>query len=171
MDYIKPVDVALCMIETGRRKLALSSRDLLLRGALAGGILGIATSLAFTAAVSTGQSLVGALIFPVGLVMIVLLGLELSRVTWSHSVRPIGLSVALRLLAAPIIGLLLAGLFGFQGAARQGAVTETAMPAAVTNTILATEYGLDPSLVTAMIFVGTLLSPLTLTPLLVYLGR
>jgi predicted permease len=103
--------------------------------------------------------------------MIVLLGLELSRITWSHSVRPIGLSVALRLLAGPAIGLLLAGLFGFQGAARQGAVTETAMPAAVTNTILATEYGLDSSLVTAMVFIGTLLSPLTLTPLLVYLGR
>ena len=103
--------------------------------------------------------------------MIVLLGLELSRVTWSHSARPIGVSVALRLVAGPLIGLLLAGLFGFQGAARQGSVTETAMPAAVTNTILATEYGLDSSLVTAMVYVGTLLSPLTLTPLLVYLSR
>ncbi len=103
--------------------------------------------------------------------MIVLLGLELSRVTWSHSVRPIGLSVALRLLAGPLIGLLLAVFFGFQGAARQGNVIEAAMPAAVTNTVLATEYGLDTSLVTAMVFVGTILSPLTLTPLLVYLGK
>jgi formate/nitrite transporter FocA (FNT family) len=51
MDYVKPADVALCMVETGRRKLGLSSRDLMLRGALAGGILGIATSLAFTATV------------------------------------------------------------------------------------------------------------------------
>ena len=103
--------------------------------------------------------------------MIVLLGLELSRVTWSHSVRPIGLSVALRLVAGPAVGLLLAMLFGFNGAARQGNITESAMPAAVTNTVLATEYGLDTSLVTAMVFIGTLLSPLTLTPLLVYLGK
>jgi predicted permease len=103
--------------------------------------------------------------------MIVLLGLELSRVTWSHSVGPIGVSVALRLLAAPLIGLLLGAFFGFQGAARQGNITESAMPAAVTNTVLATEYGLDTSLVTAMVFVGTILSPLTLTPLLVYLGK
>lgn len=87
MDYIKPAEVALCMVETGRRKLALSSRDLLLRGALAGGILGIATSLAFTGAVSTAQPLVGALIFPVGLVMIVLLGLEL--VTGSFALLPL----------------------------------------------------------------------------------
>jgi predicted permease len=103
--------------------------------------------------------------------MIALLGLELSRVTWSHSVRPIGLSVALRLLAGPAIGLLLAIPFGLQGASRQGSVLETAMPAAVTNIVLATEYGLDSSLVTAMVFIGTILSPLTLTPLLVLLGN
>jgi predicted permease len=41
----------------------------------------------------------------------------------------------------------------------------------VMNTVLASEYGLDSSLVTAIVFVGTLLSPLTLTPLLVYLGK
>jgi len=103
--------------------------------------------------------------------MIVLLGLELSRVTWSHSAKPIGLSMGLRLLAGPIIGLLLAIPFGLQGAARQGSVTQTAMPAAVTNMVLATEYGLDSSLVTAMVFLGTLLSPLTLTPLVVFLGQ
>lgn len=102
--------------------------------------------------------------------MIVLLGLELSRVTWSHSARPIALSVGLRLIAGPAIGLLLAMSFGFVGTARQGIVTQSAMPAAVTNTVLAAEYGLDSSLVTAMVFIGTILSPLTLTPLLVYLG-
>jgi hypothetical protein len=103
--------------------------------------------------------------------MIVLLGLELSRVVWSHSARPIALSVGLRLLAGPLIALLLAIPFGLQGAARQGIITETAMPAAVTNIVLATEYGLDSSLVTAMVFLGTLLSPLVLTPLLVLLGK
>jgi hypothetical protein len=103
--------------------------------------------------------------------MIVLLGIELSRVVWSHSVKPIALSVGLRLVAAPLIGLLLLVPLGMQGPARQGIITETAMPAAVTNTVLAAEYGLDSSLVTAMVFLGTLLSPLTLTPLLVMLGK
>ena len=103
--------------------------------------------------------------------MIVLLGVELSRVQWSHSVRAVGLSTVLRLLISPLVGLLLAGLFGSQGAARQANITESAMPAAVTNAILASEYGLDTSLVTAMIFIGTILSPLTLTPLVYYLGR
>lgn len=104
-------------------------------------------------------------------VMIILLGLELSRVQWSHSIRAVGLSAGLKLLAGPAVGFLLAAMFGFQGAARQGNVIETAMPAAVTTTVLATEYGLDTSLVTAMVFMGTILSPLTLTPLLVYLGK
>src|SRR5262249_58874824 len=48
---------------------------------------GVATSLAFTGAVSTGQPLVGALIFPVGLIIIVLLALEL--VTGSFALLPL----------------------------------------------------------------------------------
>jgi len=77
MDYVKPADVASAMINAGRNKLALSPLDLVIRGGLAGGILAAATSLAITGAVQTGQPLVGALIFPVGLILIVLLGLDL----------------------------------------------------------------------------------------------
>src|SRR6266545_1356297 len=87
MDYAKPTDVVATMIESGRAKLALAPRDLLIRGMLSGALLGAATSLAFTGALSTGQPLVGALIFPVGLVMIVLLGLEL--VTGSFALLPL----------------------------------------------------------------------------------
>jgi formate/nitrite transporter len=87
MDYVKPADVAKTMIEASRTKLLLSPRDLLIRGALSGALLGTATSFAFTAAVTTGQPMVGALIFPVGLVMIVILGLEL--VTGSFALVPL----------------------------------------------------------------------------------
>lgn len=87
MDYVKPADVAVAMLESGKRKLALPPRDLLIRGMLSGAILGVATSLAFTGAVQTGQPLVGALIFPVGLISIVLLGLEL--VTGSFALVPL----------------------------------------------------------------------------------
>jgi malate permease and related proteins len=103
--------------------------------------------------------------------MLILLGVELARVQWSHSLRALGLGAGLRLLVAPLVGLLLAIPFGLTGAARQGTLTETAVPAAVTNAVLATEYKLDTSLVTAIIFIGTILSPLTLTPLLLYLGK
>ena len=67
MDYVKPADVASAMVNAGRTKLALSPVDLVIRGGLAGSILAAATSLAITGAVQTGQPLVGALIFPVGL--------------------------------------------------------------------------------------------------------
>jgi formate/nitrite transporter len=87
MDYVKPADLAAAMVDTGRRKLALSPADLLIRGALAGGILAAATSLALTATVQTGQPLVGALVFPVGLILIVLLGLDL--VTGSFGLVPL----------------------------------------------------------------------------------
>src|SRR5438876_7203284 len=86
MDYLKPGEVASIMAETARRKLALPPVDITIRGMLAGAILGVATSLAFTGAVSTGQPLVGALIFPVGLIIIVLLALEL--VTGSFALVP-----------------------------------------------------------------------------------
>jgi formate transporter len=87
MDYVKPADVAAAMVETGARKLMLEPRDILIRGALSGAILGVATSLALTGAVSSGQPLVGAIIFPIGLVVIVLLGLEL--VTGSFALLPL----------------------------------------------------------------------------------
>jgi formate/nitrite transporter len=87
MDYVKPVDVAAVMLETGRRKLALAPVDLVIRGALAGGILAAATSLAFTGALQTGVPLVGALIFPVGLAIIVLIGLDL--VTGNFGLLPL----------------------------------------------------------------------------------
>ena len=75
------------MVQGGIAKAQLGPFDLLVRGALSGAFLGFATSLAIGATVQTGQVLVGALIFPVGFVMIVLLGLEL--VTGSFALLPL----------------------------------------------------------------------------------
>jgi len=84
MDFIKPSDVVKSMLTAGQAKADLSTRDLLIRGFLSGALLGFATSLALTATAQTNTPLVGALVFPVGFVMIVLLGLEL--VTGSFAV-------------------------------------------------------------------------------------
>src|SRR3954462_4968752 len=86
MDFIKPSDVVRSMLNAGQAKATLSVRDLLIRGFLSGALLGFATSLALTATAQTGQPMVGALVFPVGFVMIVLLGLEL--VTGSFALLP-----------------------------------------------------------------------------------
>lgn len=87
MDYVKPADVATAMLEAGHRKLALTPANLVIRGALAGSILAAATSLAFTGALQTGVPLVGALMFPVGLAIIALLGLDL--VTGNFGLAPL----------------------------------------------------------------------------------
>jgi formate transporter len=87
MDYVGPNAVLTAMVNAGIHKARLAASDLLIRGALSGALLGTATSLALGAAVQTGQSIVGALIFPAGFVMIVLLGLEL--VTGSFALLPL----------------------------------------------------------------------------------
>jgi predicted permease len=102
--------------------------------------------------------------------MLILLGVELSKVELSGNIRALQLSVVLRLLIAPLGAFLFAALFGFKGVVRQGTVIQASMPSMVSATVLATEYNLDSKLITAIIFISTILSPLTLTPLLVFLG-
>ena len=77
MDFVKPADMAKAMSDSGVMRAELPVRDMIVRGMMAGALLGIATSLALTAATQTGVPLVGAIVFPVGFVMIVCLGLEL----------------------------------------------------------------------------------------------
>ena len=103
--------------------------------------------------------------------MLILLGVQLTRVELSGNQRAMQVSVVLRLIVAPLAALLFAAVFGLQGFSRQASVTEASMPSMVSATVLATEYNLDSKLVTAVVFISTLLSPLTLTPLLVFLGR
>ena len=87
MDSVKPAEIVATMVEVGTAKAKLGPFDLLVRGFLSGALLGFATSLALGATVQTGQAIVGALVFPVGFVMIVLLGLEL--VTGSFALLPL----------------------------------------------------------------------------------
>ena len=103
--------------------------------------------------------------------MLILLGVQLTQVEFSGSQRAMQLSVALRLVIAPLAALLFAALFGLHGVTRQASVTQASMPSMVSTTVLAAEYNLDSKLVTAVVFISTLLSPFTLTPLLVFLGR
>ncbi|WP_240415701.1 formate/nitrite transporter family protein [Paenibacillus periandrae] len=87
MDYIKPGQVINQMVEVGKTKAEMSVMNMFIRGVLAGAILACATTLAFTATLQTNLGIVGALIFPVGFVIIVLLGLEL--VTGSFAFIPL----------------------------------------------------------------------------------
>ncbi|WP_339256583.1 formate/nitrite transporter family protein [Paenibacillus sp. FSL P2-0136] len=87
MDYVKPGEVLGSMIEAGKTKAELGIMQLIVRGSLGGAILACATTLAFTAAAQTKIPMAGAILFPVGFVMIILLGLEL--VTGSFALIPL----------------------------------------------------------------------------------
>ena len=88
MDYVSPRELVADLIEVARKKADLGTADLLIRGALAGALLGIATSFAFVAVSQGLPALVGAAIFPVGFVMLALLGLELA--TGNFAILPVG---------------------------------------------------------------------------------
>jgi formate/nitrite transporter len=98
MPYVKPDAVLEQMVQVGAQKSRLPVQDLLVRGFLSGALLGFATTLAFTASSQTRVGLVGALVFPVGFVMIVLLGLEL--VTGNFALVPLAVREGRTSLAA-----------------------------------------------------------------------
>ena len=88
MDYVGPKQLVVEMLEAARKKAALPVRDLLIRGILAGVFLGYATSLVMVVVSQGLPPIVGAILFPVGFVMLVLLGLELA--TGNFALLPAG---------------------------------------------------------------------------------
>jgi formate/nitrite transporter len=89
MDYVGPKQLVVEMLEAARKKAALPVRDLLIRGVLAGVFLGYATSLVMVVLSQGLPPIVGATLFPVGFVILVLLGLELA--TGNFALLPAGL--------------------------------------------------------------------------------
>lgn len=77
MSYNKPADFVQTMIDVGEAKTNTSTRDLILRGTMAGIILSLAVVVAITAITQTGIGLVGALVFPVGFCILSLMGYDL----------------------------------------------------------------------------------------------
>ena len=102
--------------------------------------------------------------------MLVLLGMQLQVARWNGHYKALSLALVMRMLVAPILALGLSQLFNLSGSLLQAAITESSMPPAVMNALLATEYDAEPSFATFVILTGTLLSPFTLTPLIKFLG-
>src|SRR4051812_16524566 len=89
MDYVVPGEVVSDALNAAVKKAGLPVRDMLIRGALSGAILGYATSLVFVALSQGLPGIVGAIIFPVGFVILILLGFELA--TGNFALLPAGL--------------------------------------------------------------------------------
>lgn len=102
--------------------------------------------------------------------MLVLLGLQFQNLTRDINLRALSLATVLKLIVSPLLGFGLAALMGLGTAATQAVASQAAMPSAVTNTVLATEYDIEPAFVAGVVFYTTILSPLTVTPLLALLS-
>lgn len=74
---LKPAEFVQTMIDVGEAKTKTSTRDLILRGTMAGIILSLAVVVAITTIVQTGIGIVGALVFPVGFCILSLMGYDL----------------------------------------------------------------------------------------------
>src|SRR5260370_10056095 len=76
-DYVAPKELMQEAVQLAKRKSDLPVRDMLIRGILAGAFLGYATSLGFVVLSQGLPPIVGAFLFPVVFVILVLFGLEL----------------------------------------------------------------------------------------------
>ncbi len=136
---------------------------------------------AVTAAVivlATHTTVPVAVMRPIGLlsdaaipIMLLVLGMQLERAVMPKHPAAVAAAVVLSLVVAPLIAFGLTALLGLTGAARQAAIIESSMPAAVITTVLALEFNLDASFSTSVVFFTTLLSPITLVLLIAYLQR
>lgn len=88
MDHVNPKELIQEALTIAEKKASLDVGDMLIRGVLSGVFLGFATSLAVVVTAQGSPPIVGAILFPVGFVMLVLLGLELA--TGNFALLPVG---------------------------------------------------------------------------------
>lgn len=77
MSYVTPAALVVRMVDAGAYKLQLSTRDTLIRAFMGAALLTMAAAFAVTVSTNTGQPLLGALLFPVGFVILYLFGFDL----------------------------------------------------------------------------------------------
>jgi predicted permease len=102
--------------------------------------------------------------------LLLLLGIQIANSGFPRQKGPLLMTAALRLIVSPAVAWALAPMLGLTLVARQAGIIEAAMPTAVLSTVIALEFDAQPDFVTGAVLATTLLSPLTITPLLLLLG-
>lgn len=101
--------------------------------------------------------------------MLLLLGLQLSQSMAVHRWRLVSAGVVLKMLIAPAVALGIVLVFQLENAAAIAFILQASMPAAVTILILAQAYELDETLTLNLIVATTLISPFTLSVIILLL--
>lgn len=77
MSYLEPTEFVSKMVDQGESKVYMSTKDTIIRAYMAGAILALAAVFAITVATKTGSPLLGAILFPVGFIMLYLMKFDL----------------------------------------------------------------------------------------------
>lgn len=159
MSALKPAEFVQTMVDVGEAKIKTSTRDLILRGAMAGMILSLAVVVAITAITQTGIGLVGALVFPVGFCILSLMGYDLVTgvfglaplakldnrpgVTWGRVLRCWGLVGLGNLIGSLIVAALIALSLTMNFSVEPNAVGQTFIKVATARTVGFENLGAD----------------------------
>lgn len=98
--------------------------------------------------------------------LLIVLGIQLTEVNFLGRMPVALTAAALRLGFAVGLAALVCLALGINGVARQALITEAGMPSAIFGLVLAQEFNCEPRLLTAIIFVTTILCMFTLTVVL-----
>ncbi len=77
MSYLEPTEFVTKMVDAGESKIYMSTKDTLIRAFMAGATLALAAVFAVTVAVKSGSPILGAVLFPVGFIMLYLMKFDL----------------------------------------------------------------------------------------------
>ena len=102
--------------------------------------------------------------------MLLLLGLQLARLSVREEAAGATLATVIRLVAVPPIAWATGRLVGLEGMAFAVAVVQASTPTAITSALWALEFDASPALVSAAVVLSTVVSVITLTFLLAVLG-
>jgi predicted permease len=102
--------------------------------------------------------------------MLLLLGMQISRAGMPKRKGLLAAAASIRLLVSPLVAWFAAPLLGLTGMSAKAGILEAATPTAVLTIVIATEFDVEPEFVTSVVLATTLLSPLTITPLLAMLS-
>lgn len=157
MAYLVPSEFVTKMVDAGESKIYMSTRDTLIRGYMAGAILALAAVFAIAVAIATGSHLVGSILFPVGFIMLYLMGFDLLTgvfmltplalldkrpgVTVNQVLRNWGLVFVGNFAGALTVAFMMSFIFTYGYNADGGAIAAKVSHIGVARTIGYSEYG------------------------------
>lgn len=158
MAYLIPTEFVTKMVDSGESKIYMSTRDTLIRAFMAGAILALSAVFAVSVSIATGSHLVGSMLFPVGFIMLYLMGFDLLTgvfvltplawlakrpgVTWPQILQHWGKVFLGNFLGALTVACIMAFIFTYGFNTDGGAIAEKVSHIGEARTLGYAQYGI-----------------------------